>query len=266
MPRRHTQQPCGITPGVAEAPVAFAGAIIAGLARFIETLSLHAAEFGVGMTLIAGSISVLPRSSTGDGIAPGGGLGGMSPMASGKADELVSALPGAAVHVPPGLTVPSGSAGAIVPVVLPPTAPRIITGIAGGKVSGWPALELIGVRLEVIGMRLAFIDATLDPGMTGAPAGLMVADAEGVVVAVTLITEGERPTAVGEQLKLVPGMVGSVASGGEASVVAGAPGTVDEENRLTNGPGPLSGDETMAPGVVGIAICVVPMVDIWARH
>jgi hypothetical protein len=118
----------------------------------------------------------------------------------------------------------------------------------------------------VVGIRLEDIDVTLDPGMAGAPIGLMVVDAEGVVVAVTLITEGERATAVGEQLKLVPGMVGSVASGGEASVVAGAPATVDGENKLTNGPGPPSGDETMAPGVVGIAICVVPMVDIWARH
>jgi hypothetical protein len=241
---------------------------MAGLPRSIEMFSLHAAEFGVGMTVIAGSISVLARSATDDGIAPGGGLGGMSPMASGKADELVSALPGAAVHVPPGLTVPSGGADAIVPVVLPLTAPTIITGIAGGKVSGWPVLELIGVRLDVIGERFAAIDTTLDPGMAGAPTGLIDADglAEGIVVAVTLITEGERATAVGEQLKLVPGMVGSVASGGEASVVAGAPGTVDGENRLTNGPGPLSGDEMMAPGVVGIPICVVPNVDIWARH
>jgi hypothetical protein len=72
----------------------------------------------------------------GDGIAPGEGFCRMSPMASGKADELVSALPGAAVHVLPGLTVPSGGVGAIVPVVLPPTEPRIISGIAGGKVSG----------------------------------------------------------------------------------------------------------------------------------
>jgi hypothetical protein len=224
-------------------------------------LSLHAAEFGVGMTVIAGSISVLARSATGDGIAPGGGLSGTSLMASGRDAELVSALPGAVVQVLPGLAVPSGSADPIVPVVLPLNAPRIITGIAGGKVSGWPVLE-------VIGERLVGIDVTLDPGMAGAPTGLTDADglAEGVVVAVTLIAEGERATAVGEQLKLVPGMVGSEASGGEASVVAGAPGTVDGENRLTKGPGPPIGDETMAPGVVGIAICVVPMVDIWARH
>ena len=121
---------------MAAAPVAFAGAIIAGLARFIETPSLHAAEFGVEMMVLAGSISVLARSSTGDGIAPGGGLRGTSLMASGSAAELVSALPGEAVQVLPGLAVPSGGADAIVPVALPLTAPRIRTGIAGGSVSG----------------------------------------------------------------------------------------------------------------------------------
>jgi hypothetical protein len=56
------QHPLGAaTPGVAGAPVAFAGAIMAGLARSIETLSLHAAEFGVGITVVAGSMLVLPR-------------------------------------------------------------------------------------------------------------------------------------------------------------------------------------------------------------
>jgi hypothetical protein len=85
-----------------------------------------------------------------------------------------------------------------------------------------------------------------------------------VLVAVTLITEGESATAVGEQVTLVPGMVGSVASGGEARVVAGAPGTVAAEKRLVNGLGPPSGDDTIAPGVDGIPNSVVPMVDICA--
>jgi hypothetical protein len=178
-------------------------------------------------------------------------------MASGKDAELVSAFPGAAVHELPGLVVPSGTAGVTVPVALPPIAPRIMTGIAGGKVSGWLVLEVIGVRPDVM---------TLVPGMVAAPIELVAADgvAEELVVAVALITDGETTTAVGEQLKLVPGMVGSVASGGEAKVVAGAAGIVNGEKRLTNGPGPPSGDETMAPGVVGMANCVVPIVDICA--
>jgi hypothetical protein len=55
------QQPDGgETPGVAAAPVAVAGAIMPGLARFIVTASLHAAEFGVGTTARIGSMLVVP--------------------------------------------------------------------------------------------------------------------------------------------------------------------------------------------------------------
>ena len=46
--------------------VASTGAIIVGLARLIEMASLHAAEFGVGMTLAAGLMLVLPMSGSGD--------------------------------------------------------------------------------------------------------------------------------------------------------------------------------------------------------
>jgi len=51
----------GETPGVAVAPVALAGAIMAGFARPMLTLSLHAAEFGVGMTVIVG-LMLVPAS------------------------------------------------------------------------------------------------------------------------------------------------------------------------------------------------------------
>jgi hypothetical protein len=55
------QQPDGDdTPAVAVAPVAFAGAIIPGLARFIVMLSAHADVFGVGITAVVGSILVPP--------------------------------------------------------------------------------------------------------------------------------------------------------------------------------------------------------------
>jgi hypothetical protein len=57
------QQPDGgDTPGVAMAPVAFAGAIVGGVARSIVTLSAHADVFGVGIT-VAGSILVPPSSA-----------------------------------------------------------------------------------------------------------------------------------------------------------------------------------------------------------
>ena len=150
----------------------------------------------------------------------------------------------------------------MVPVELPLTAPTIITGIAGGKTISWLVVEVSG--------------ATLDVGVVVAPTGLIpvlvptiLVAAVGlaatlVLVEVTLITDGESVTAVGEQLRLVPGIVGSCASGGDARVVAGAPATVTAEKRLVNGLGPPRGDDTIAPGVVGIPNAVVPMVDICA--
>jgi hypothetical protein len=60
---RMRQQPGGgETPGVAAAPVALADGIMPGFARSMVMLSLHAAEFGVGMTVIVGSMLVPPSS------------------------------------------------------------------------------------------------------------------------------------------------------------------------------------------------------------
>jgi hypothetical protein len=56
------QQPGGDTPGVAAASVALAGVIVAGVARFIVVPSAHADVFGVGTTVIVGSILVPPSS------------------------------------------------------------------------------------------------------------------------------------------------------------------------------------------------------------
>ena len=154
------------------------------------------------------------------------------------------------MHEPLDAKVPGDDAAAIVPVVLPPTEPRISTGIAGARTAGGVVLELVG-RVAELGIGL------VPTGLIGV-AGLAVTL---VVVDVTLITEGESSSSVGEQLTLVPGIVGSCASGGEARVVAGAPGTVAAENRLENGLGPASGDDTIAPGVVGSAMAVLPIVD-----
>jgi hypothetical protein len=64
-----------------------------------------------------------------------------------------------------------------------------------------------------------------------------------------------------EQVTTVPGVVGSDANGTAASVVSGAPGWVVAENGL----GPLSGEVTIAPGVDGSPMAVVPMVETCAR-
>jgi hypothetical protein len=54
----------GDTPGVAAAPVALAGAIVPGVARFIVMLSAHADVFGVGITPVVGSMLVSPSTAT----------------------------------------------------------------------------------------------------------------------------------------------------------------------------------------------------------
>ena len=59
-----SQQPSGDTPGVAAAPVALAGAIVPGAARFIVVLSAHAGVFGVGVTAAVGSMLVPPSCAT----------------------------------------------------------------------------------------------------------------------------------------------------------------------------------------------------------
>ncbi|QIG98244.1 hypothetical protein [Bradyrhizobium sp. 6(2017)] len=174
-------------------------------------------------------------------------------METGNAAALISVLPGAAVQELPGVELPRADGGAIVPVVLPVIGPTMVTGMAVAKVSGRPVLIMDGV----------------DPGMpVMLPIVLIAVGLMGVLVfvEVTLMTEGESSTSVGEQLMLVPGSVGSCANGGEAKVVAGAPGTVAAEKRLENGLGPARAEETIAPGVVGIPMAVVPMVETCAKQ
>ncbi|WGD50219.1 hypothetical protein QA641_32085 [Bradyrhizobium sp. CB1650] len=174
-------------------------------------------------------------------------------MEAGKAATLVSVFPGADVHELPGVELPSIGAGAIVPVVLPVTVPTMVTGMAVGRLDD----------------RLVFVVDAAGPDM------LVMVPIEPIagglaetplLVEVTLSTDGESSTSVGAQFTLVPGSVGSCASGGEARVVAGAPGMVAAENRLVKGLGPASGDDTTAPGVVGIPMAVVPMVETCARQ
>jgi hypothetical protein len=63
------------------------------------------------------------------------------------------------------------------------------------------------------------------------------------------------------QVRTVPGVVGSDASGTGASVVSGVPDWVVAEKGL----GPLSADVTIAPGVDERPMAVVPIVETWAR-
>jgi hypothetical protein len=193
-------------------------------------------------------------------MVPGAGVDGISDVDAGRAAALVKVLPGADVHELPGVELPSRDAGATVPVVLPVTVPTMVTGMAAGKVGG-RLVAVIGAASPVMPVMVPIAPI----GLVALIAAVGLAETP-LLVAVTLSTDGESSTAVGAQFTLVPGSVGSCASGGEASVVAGAPGMVEAEKRLVNGLGPASGDATIAPGVVGIAMAVVPMVETCARQ
>ena len=97
-------------------------------------------------------------------------------------------------------------------------------------------------------------------------------ETDGIVPVVTGIADAEVAGTAGvpgvicpvgvEQVTTVPGVVGSEASGTGASVVSGVPGWVLAENGL----GPLSGEVTIAPGVVARPMDVVPKVETCARQ
>jgi hypothetical protein len=238
------QQPDGDeTPGVAVAPVALAGAIMPGFARVIVTASLHAAEFGVGTTEGVGSMLVLPSSVISGWIVPGGGLAGISGVESGNVAPLIDDPDKLEVHAPVVVELPSGAIGAMVPVALPllDTGSVVGTDVSGAvpPVLATPGAPIVPSAAEVDGM-IALLVTAVEIG--GADVVACSDDAE--------------------QSILVPGVVGSSASGTGARVVSRAPGSVAAEKGL----GPVRGDDTIAPGVDGIPIAVVPMVEICARQ
>jgi len=191
-------------------------------------------------------------------MVPGAGAGGISGVDAGKAAALVSVLPGADVQELPGVELPSALAGAAVPVVLPVIVPGHWHGRRQGRRQGCNGHRRGQPGHAGDGPHCAHRAHCAHRRGRGR--------GNAAARAVTLSTDGESSTAVGAQFTLVPGSVGSSANGGEASVVAGAQGMVAAENRLVNGLGPASGDDTIAPGVVGIAMAVVPMVETCARQ
>jgi hypothetical protein len=113
----HQQPGGGDTPGVAVAPVALAGAIIPGVARFIVVLSAQADVFGVGATVIVGSRLVATSCVISGWIVPGGGLVEISGVESGKAAPLVGGPPGVELQTMVG-ELPTADTGDMIPVVL----------------------------------------------------------------------------------------------------------------------------------------------------
>jgi hypothetical protein len=121
-------------------------------------------------------------------------------------------------------------------------------------------------------VELAVVDVGEVAGTVGIVGAAEVADVKGVVTIPPPVADMEItgtaavpgaicPVGVA-QVTTVPGVVGSEASGTGANVVTGVPGCVVAEN----GPGPLSGDVTIAPGVDERPMAVLPMVETCARQ
>lgn len=317
----HQQPGGGETPGVAVAPVALAGAIVAGLARSIDMLSAQAEEFGVGTTGVVWSRLVVTSCVTSGWIAPGVGLAGTSGVDSGRAAPLVGGPPGVELHTMVDAP-PTGGADGMLPVVLPtngvgmvPKARDDIVVVDAG-ISGVPPIMDVETALDIVDG--GGVDGTVMEGGGGAGvagsggAGMVVpgisvmndvagcadsvrygaiplpvADAEEAAGTADIVggaaADGIDPIVppmadidvtgtagvpgaicpVGvEQVTTVPGVVGSEAGGTGARVVSEVPGWVVAEN----GPGPLSGEVTIVPGVVGRPMAVLPMVETCAKQ
>ncbi|KRR04483.1 hypothetical protein [Bradyrhizobium valentinum] len=296
-----------------------AGAIAAGVARFIVMLSAQTDVFGVGTTVIVGSRLVAASCVMPGWIVPGGGLAGISGVESVKAAPLVGGPPGVELHMVVD-EVPTGDTGDMVPVVLATrdvgivpkgvddavvvdgviaavpramdveTVPDAIDTIGtdgmvmgvkgrGGTVGGCGAgmvVPKISVMNDVAGcadsvrygaVPLAVVDAE-EAANTAGIVGAAKTDGSGpVALPVADVTETAGvPGAIcpigAAQVTTVPGVVGSDANGTGANVVPGVPGSVTAENGL----GPLSGDVTIVPGVVGRPMAVVPIVETCARQ
>lgn len=154
----------------------------------------------------------------------------------------------------------------IAPSIEPAGVAPAITGVESGS-----AAPLIGrppgVELHVLlivepprGLAGDTLPVTLP--LLAADAANMLVPAMLPMVDIAAGVDGVPWPADEEQVTTVPGVVGSSARGTGASVVSGTPGWVSAEN----GPGPVSGDDTMVPGVVDSPIAVVPMVDTCATQ
>lgn len=160
-------------------------------------------------------------------------------------------LPRLAVEI-----VPNAVAGAIAVddnvAVLPTTG--VETVLVTGGCTGMVAPGIVDVK-EVVGVADIAGAAEIDGVVPIVPpvADMDVTDTSGVPGPIC-------PDGV-EQVTTVPGVVGLEASGSGANVVSGAPDWVAAENGL----GPLSGEESIVPGVDGRPMAVVPMVETCAR-
>jgi hypothetical protein len=163
------QQPAGVTPGVAAAPVALAAAIVPGVDRLIVAPSAQEEEFGVG-TIALGSMLVSPPAVVSGEIDPGGGLAGTCGVER-EADT------DGGVAGPPGMLLqtvvcaaPTG-AEETVPVVLPAGVVNDDVDVGDADVDNVndadPVLVTTGAGTPAISNGDGVLQVTKVPGVAG---------------------------------------------------------------------------------------------------
>jgi hypothetical protein len=232
--RQQPEGDIGDTPGVAAAPVALAGLIVPGVARSIVTLSAQADVFGVGITIIVGSMLVLTSCVIAGWMVPSGGLDGIAGVESGKAAPLVGGPPGIELHTMVD-ELPSGVVGEAFPVLVPTTSVGMVP-------NGAPAL------VAVDGSVVAVLP------VTGVETVFCIVDVDGV--SVLLIVDMEDVAGVGPAVAgvddagiVVPGIVDRNEVAGVAESKSGAvvPTVVDVEADTENVVGAADIDPVVPP-------------------
>jgi hypothetical protein len=137
--------------------VALAGVVVPGVARFIVTLSAQADVFGVGTTVIVGSMLVLTSCVIAGWIVPGGGLDGIAGVESGKAAPLVGGPPGIELHTMVD-ELPSGVVGEVFPVLVP----TIGVGMVPNGAAALVAVDGVVAVLPAMGVETAFCVVDVD--------------------------------------------------------------------------------------------------------
>jgi hypothetical protein len=195
---------------------------------------------------------------------PGGRVLGISGVESGN-DALLAARPAneelhAMVAEPP-----SGEfSGEMVPVVLPKIGEGMVPSAVAGVIASGDIVvvdDIVTAMVPCAGMEAGPIagDGT---GIMAGDAGADAADDGTAEFGYKVMNDAAGcvenvMNCSGAQITKVPGVAGSEAIGTGASVVSGVPDRVVDEYGL----GPLSGEITIAPGVVARPMDVVPMVE-----
>ncbi len=181
---------------------------------------------------------------------------------------VIGAMVPVALPLPGVEVVADGASGiGVIALVLATAGAVIVPGVAEveGPVTGGGTGIGGAVTTPRAAVEVGWIVAGAGAGSGAIAAGAVIVPIADVEVAVTGAAIGVIVVVCadnGEQLMLVPAMVGSNASGTGARVVTGAPGIVAAEKGL----GPVRGDDTIVPGVDGIPMAVVPMVETCATQ